>query len=517
MMPKCSKSCRMTIELINQMLSMNDKDRPTARRVTGTLRLITLYEAADSVEKLLYIIQSNDSFDSLIERTRFQAWRYALGILEAQTVADFAKEASEWHINQFGSMLDTLRRTREWLNSIISNPKNIATGYPFHLTVLNDSLDESLSERLQEISKSYFKTSILQDVGGDSSLLLPREIRLRAALKHMTGLALQHYERDTCRRQLDVRLVKIGAAFEDHNIGKYQVSSGLHPVLVEWRYYGRQTSDKAVNYELLVRVDAIAELLSQEKPEEFCALDCRGFFHDTSRSAFGVIYDYPQTTGLSQGTLTPQSLHHLLKETFQKGERHPTLDDKFRVAYILCRSVLEFHLVNWLHKRLCSSNVAFFHTTESLEDEWFQKPYIVGFNHSRPDEPSAFTGGPEESSINHYQHPLYLSDSRRFCADFDYYSLGIILLEIGLWRPLESMTRRYKGSYEEIRQLLIRERVPLLKQCMGRAYCEVVEICLRGTFGGSELTDKQAPVADSLQSNFNMMVVQKLKGLSELS
>jgi hypothetical protein len=94
-------------------------------------------------------------------------------------------------------------------------------------------------------------------------------------------------------------------------------------------------------------------------------------------------------------------------------------------------------------------------------------PYVVGFNHSRPDEVSAFTGGPEESSANHYQHPLYLSDPRRYCAEFDYYSIGIILLEIGLWTPVNKLIEKYNGSYEENRQSLIQARVPLLKNLWG--------------------------------------------------
>jgi hypothetical protein len=107
-----------------------------------------------------------------------------------------------------------------------------------------------------------------------------------------------------------------------------------------------------VNEELFVRVDAITDLLGQGKPTEFRALDCRRFFHDLTRSAFGVVYNYPRTAPLCQSVTRPRSLHSLLEQTFKKGRLHPALDDRFRIAYTLCRSVLEFHLIDRLHKGL---------------------------------------------------------------------------------------------------------------------------------------------------------------------
>ena len=254
-------------------------------------------------------------------------------------------------------------------------------------------------------------------------------------------------------------------------------------------------------------------MLGQDKPEEFCALNCRGFFHDVRRSALGLVFDYPQTASSFQSQKEPRSLQHLLTETSRYPKLHPTLDAKFWVAHKLCQSVLEFHTVGWLHKRLCSTNVLFFLTSARLEDSWFRIPYIVGFSHSRPDKISAFTGGPEESNTNHNQHPLYFS-KRKYRAEYDYYSLGVVLLEIGLWAPLSSMIRKDQGSCEQIRQQLVDKRLPQLKQYMGRHYYEAVNTCLQGGLVGSNLSGRQqASDARALQLNFNVMVVQKISKL----
>ena len=285
---------------------------------------------------------------------------------------------------------------------------------------------------------------------------------------------------------------------------------------MEWRWYGRKSADKTINDELFVRVEAIADLLSQEKPQEFRALDCRGFFHDPNRLAFGIVYDYLLPTGLALSDSEPKTLHNLIAKTTKSINRHPALDDKFKLAYALARSVLEFHMVGWLHKELTSSNVAFFAPQGPGQEQSLWEPYVVGFNHSRPDEISAFTVGITRERAGRYQHPDYLNSSRRYCAEFDYYSLGIVLLEIGLWRPLDEITQKYPSEtpYEEIRDKLLKERIPLLKQSMGRHYCEAARVCLTGDFGESEIRAEHIDNAKSLHLSFERLVVSQLNGVS---
>lgn len=98
---------------------------------------------------------------------------------------------------------------------------------------------------------------------------------------------------------------------------------------------------------------------------------------------------------------------------------------------------MEFHLVGWLHKRLTSVNVAFFPLKKLSLTEKIREPYIISFNHSRPDDPVAFSGRFQDTNPHyHYQHPAYLKSTSRYSPEFDYYSLALVLLEIGLWKPL---------------------------------------------------------------------------------
>ena len=137
-------------------------------------------------------------------------------------------------------------------------------------------------------------------------------------------------------------------------------------------------------------------------------------------------------------------------------------------------------------------------------------PFIIGFNHSRPDEPCSFSEGPAVGlNYRQYQHPEYLRNKLRYCPEFDYYSLGVVLLEIGLWNTVNAMTGKEQKSPEDFRNGLLERRVPILKQIMGVRYFEVVDVCLRTDFG---LPLSQDPVVDrvALHLSFERLVVERL-------
>ena len=66
----------------------------------------------------------------------------------------------------------------------------------------------------------------------------------------------------------------------------------------------------------------------------------------------------------------------------------------------------------------------------------YDEPWLVGFEYSREDP--GFSENPRELEISKdiYRHPeRWGQPTRRFDKSHDVYSLGIILLEIGLWKP----------------------------------------------------------------------------------
>jgi len=108
--------------------------------------------------------------------------------------------------------------------------------------------------------------------------------------------------------------------------------------------------------------------------------------------------------------------------------------------------------------------------------------YIVGFNHSRPDDKLTFTGGKEGLSYE-YQHYKYANQSgQSFQSGYDYYSLGLVLLELGLWTSLDNLPildqKLADMSLDTIQDVMYEKAVPLLGPMVGEDYQEAVRICL---------------------------------------
>lgn len=509
-----SKSFKMLLVLIRHMLHLNQAERPKADVVTARLQFIAIYEVVESVDRLFAeILSRNKSFDALLEKERFAGWKYALGLLDPDdslaSLNFFDKDLS----SGFNSILENLSRIKNYLNSILGqNP------YAQHLSFLplchlNDQLSNIFNLERRERARSYFKATMVESENANflntfkesSNIPLDREIRMRATLTQMTRLVVDYSQMHGSLRLLNTAAIKIGKSFGDHYIGSFSDNGVVRQILVEWRYYTKELPVETANQELFVRVDAIADLLSQEKPDEFRALHCRGFFHDESRCAFGVVFDFP----LSTAGVEPITLHEFITKN-QRMANQPLLEDRFMFAYTLAKSVLEFHMVGWLHKCLTASNVAFFLPKRSSFSKQDMQPYVTGFNHSRPDEPFAFSS---KFKADKYRHPSYAEDElRRYCPEFDYYSLGIILLEIGLWNALECIIPKidtYPNS--KVQEKLIESRVSLLGQSMGVAYRDAVRTCLEGNFAKNVPEDERQHDSKSVHLDFERLVVSPLK------
>jgi len=70
------------------------------------------------------------------------------------------------------------------------------------------------------------------------------------------------------------------------------------------------------------------------------------------------------------------------------------------------------------------------------------QPYISSFEYARPDvKNETYKGAPETPEWAVYCHPDYIGRSGNFRKTYDIYSLGIILIEIGHWKPAAEIFR----------------------------------------------------------------------------
>lgn len=81
-------------------------------------------------------------------------------------------------------------------------------------------------------------------------------------------------------------------------------------------------------------------------------------------------------------------------------------------------------------------------------------------------------------TLDYYQHPAKHADpKRRYRHAYDVYSLGILLLEVGLWEKLDYPDHDEEDHYER-RRGICREYLDQLRWACGDTYADVVLSCL---------------------------------------
>jgi hypothetical protein len=292
-----------------------------------------------------------------------------------------------------------------------------------------------------------------------------------------------------------------------------------NPVLIEWIIYDtRWVGD--VGDVLYNRVGTIAKMLKSIcELRLFPTMPCKGFFHELTKHAFGLVYEIPNFPSPVKQLHDPSyisSLNTLIATT--KNVRHrPPLEHIFDLALRLSLALLEFHKVGWLHKSLSSYCILMLGAIEASESIQVRNFYICGFNHSRIDRPDEYSHGLWENTdrVALYHHPRYRQGKSRYCRAFDRYSLGLVLLELGLWKPLHEMrvgmdlgkiktdkspavaSKKNETQEEDcivFSQHVLRQFVPLLGPRMGSRYKKVVMYCL------SDVEDSKEPDLFSFES-----------------
>ena len=242
----------------------------------------------------------------------------------------------------------------------------------------------------------------------------------------------------------------------------------------------------------------LARELTKTDPLSFNLLGCRGVIkHERSLLAkedddegtpilsFEFVFAVPQF--LSR----PRSLRELLLSR----DNHPFLNEKVELAKQLANSVAFIHAANFVHKNIRPETVLVF----EQDGDSIGAAFLAGFETFRRADGRSYghRGNSWEKNIYHYRFQQGLSE-QYYKMQHDIYSLGICLLEIGLWESFvvyeneecipqngkvvdlssalvieEEPKRAY--SVKELLTVAARERLPIM---VGPRYSNVVVSCL---------------------------------------
>lgn len=249
------------------------------------------------------------------------------------------------------------------------------------------------------------------------------------------------------------------------------------------------------------RVALLTRLLCDGIPSGFRAPKCLGYVKSSDcepKFKFGIVFERPSGLDTKMPLTT---LRQLLATT-----SIPSLTNRLSLCSALADCLFSFHAVDWLHKGLRSDNILFFSTGTTRNT--LASPYITGYDLSRPSEVSEMTEKPPFDPLSDlYRHPHAQFGEWRnsYRKAYDIYSLGVILIEIALWEPIENilgfkdLARLEPKKLRGIRDGLLGVTdddvgldcceaigaspdllMKIANQC-GDSYRDVVEICLEAT------------------------------------
>lgn len=173
-------------------------------------------------------------------------------------------------------------------------------------------------------------------------------------------------------------------------------------------------------------VRELARKLSHADPFTFSLLNCQGVVKVIDPAAktitsFNFVFRVPE------GMENPRSLRDILIS----GDGNLSLSDRFKVAQQLAISVSYVHTFGFVHKNIRPETVLVFENQKSL----LGASFLLGFEKFRLEEGRTTRSGDCIWEKDLYRHPRRqgLKPEEVYTMQHDIYSIGVCLLEIGLW------------------------------------------------------------------------------------
>lgn len=324
--------------------------------------------------------------------------------------------------------------------------------------------------------------------------------------------------------------VQVLGCVDGHDMGIFQ---NKEHVLIEWMYYTHAWKDISPEQRSIVMGLKAQSFGIDTKPPGLRTLDCIGAFERTGeRSGYGFVYRLPVFEREANPGTSVTTLHQLVTLSYRNPRQYrhrPLLGDRFRLVSTIAGFLREFHSIGWLHENFDSHNILFVNAESNDDDgsssshlpsQTLEHLYVTGLHKSRPGGKAWHSQGPAAGSQN-YQHPEYLS-TKRFRLEYDYHSFGLVLLEIGFWRPLWAWSKQercQRMNLTEFRHELVENYVPRLGAEMGIVYQDAVRYCLDPPAGAvPEVTDAGSVYSgdpDGIDFRlFTENVIEPLEGLT---
>lgn len=517
------------ITLIRDILKIEPSERPTAETVSTRMEFLAIQSVYNSTMHKFDIVETTPQDIVIwIEQERVNLFGEALGLgllreewrnIQRSTTANSKFETIRDQLTVLGQDLESLAEHTDLTSYPVLLVKRIRNQVdqlwnsllPSVRAKLEASLETQIVStkdlmRLKNVHKNFEEDLSYKNIGIAAAI---RSMIILANRNEVKNPELQWDANQVHETKPEITPFSSLAQLTDEN-GQPQME-----VLVEWLEYDNRWQG-STGKELVSRIESIAEILhDKQNCRRFRALRCIEYFHDSSRRSYGLAFEIPTPyrTDMSRGQPpSAMSLASLITST-RKRKIRPGIGDAFRLAKALAISVLRWHEVGWIHRGVSSHSVIFSGIDPGSSLESISEPSFLGFQFSRPNDSKAFTLGPtDKPELLDYCHPEYLKDSTRYRPEFDYYSLGLVLLEIGYWKTVKDITRSFSNadnSPENLRNWILQTFVKDLHMVMGSVYQAAVRKCL--TFQSNQDLETDGVVPLNIQEEFRTDVLEKIQ------
>lgn len=246
-------------------------------------------------------------------------------------------------------------------------------------------------------------------------------------------------------------------------------------------------------------------------PVRLRTLRLLGIFKNPNHGYLGFAHALPDLLWRAPPTMSESDWdirrpHRLSKALEFRNISQVPLGSRFELARTLLKSVIFLHTSGWLHKNIRPESIIFFPKYQQpltrKRIDWLDV-FLMGYKYARLHSQTEFDGDDdgdddgnrmrgnygtyddpdvprvqEHITLDIYQHPTKRTEPhRRYQSAYDMYSLGLVLLEIGLWEPLAKLVPSSLNAYEMQHHIQDKLHPRLVGQC-GETYAGVVRDCL---------------------------------------
>ncbi|KAI4712917.1 hypothetical protein J4E89_001895 [Alternaria sp. Ai002NY15] len=291
-------------------------------------------------------------------------------------------------------------------------------------------------------------------------------------------------------------------------------------LLEECKIYDEHQSPQEIK-DMGARIGLLAEVLESQKPQSFRSLQLYEWKHEQHKRHFVYHFRIPDNCSNQYKTLY---------EVITKLRRHlrPTLEERLTMASSIAKAVEQWHRVDWVHQSISSHNIIFLQPLSAASDArlQFHAPFLHGFDFARPNAKPSIGRYVEDIKHDIYRHPDRQGEVRDgHKKEHDLYSLGVVLLEIGLWRSTQDLvedrakppqkppkppklkSEAFQVAKKDMVKWLADAAQDSLAHYVGSEYRDVVRTCLTSEFGVTQDDERKSRLLDAM----DRMVLQKLK------